>query len=81
MSVMAKKNPRPQQEPAPEPSEDPAPKQVNLRLFDAALLDAIEAYAADKYKRGNMRNYAINALLEEILKEKGYWPWPRDVEE
>jgi hypothetical protein len=39
MSVMAKKNPRPQQEPAPEPSEDPAPKQVNLRLFDAALLD------------------------------------------
>jgi hypothetical protein len=48
--------------------------QVPFRVEDALLVKALDDYA-DSVRRS--RNMAIILLLEEALKQKGFWPPPK----
>lgn len=65
MSGMAKKKA------VPAPADDPKWQQINLRIDDPKLLEAIDAWA-DKHRRS--RNMAMILLLERQLANEGVWP-------
>lgn len=51
--------------------------QINLRVEDPNLVEALKAYAKSVRRS---RNQSIVLLLEEILQQKGFWPWPPERE-
>lgn len=53
--------------------------QAGFRAFDPALIEALDAYAASLEDRS--RNWVMNRLLEEALRDLGFWPWPREAQD
>lgn len=52
-------------------------RQINFRVYDQRLLDAIELYAKRSRRE---RNMAITLLVEAALQQEGLWPPPADPE-
>lgn len=83
MNTMAKKRPssgkRPGEDEKPPGEKKPDPHrgvQIPFRVDDPRLIEQLDLYA-EEVRRS--RNMAIILLLEEILKQKGYWPPPPDT--
>lgn len=79
MRLMAK-NPKKPKKPTEESGAEPQGEgdrhkspMTPFRADDPRLIAALDDYA-ESIRRS--RNMAINLLLEEILKEKGFWPPP-----
>ena len=76
MTLMAKapKKPKPGRTPRKGDGQTTTrDNQGGFRAFDPALLDALDAYAKTQDRS---RNYIMNQLLEQALRQLGYWPWP-----